>query len=541
MSLLQAQHLSFRYPKSLEPLFHDVNFTLYSGDKVALLGHNGSGKTTLLNLLTDELAPDEGTVIRSGSMLVVRQDDRLETGQTLREALLAPALLEHYKTMTTMEKAGLPDPLEYANLVHTFTEQGGFTHLQKIEEDISALGFSSESLNESVMNFSGGERRLLKLASALLQTPDVLILDEPTNYLDERTTNYLVEQLKTFSGACLIVSHDRWFLDQTASKVLELEHHKITEYTGNFSVFRNTKETIFKQKIRQKEKLEGEISRLQEVERSYKVWGGRKEKEKSGAADKGFIGARAARLQKRAVIAKERIRGNIETLEGEKPWIDKHYNISFADVNVPTGTCLVVRDVWFRYAESKEQRAGSEKQKDQSLSSLPFALADFSLTLEWGERLALRGNNGSGKSTLIKLLLGELQPQRGNILWSKGVKLGYLPQLWQSPSVFTAAELFSKEEAHHARTMLGSLQVKGEAFYAPLESLSEGQKRKVSLVRLILSNSNVLILDEPTTHLDYESVEMLEAALTDYQGTLILVSHDKYLQERLTEREVRLE
>jgi ATP-binding cassette, subfamily F, member 3 len=541
MLLLQVQNLSFRYPNALEPLFRNVNSTLYSNDKVALLGHNGSGKTTLLNLLTGDLTPDEGTIIRSGSMLVVKQDDRLETTQTLREALLHPALLESYQRMTVMEKAGLPEPLEYANLVHTFTEKDGFAQLQKIEEDIAVLGFSPESLNESVMNLSGGQRRLLKLASALLQAPDVLILDEPTNYLDERATNYLIKQLQMFSGACLVVSHDRWFLDQTVSKILELEHRKVTEYTGNFSVFRTTKEVIFKQKVRQKEKLEAEISKLQEVERSYKTWGGRKEKEKSGAYDKGFIGARAARLQKRAVIAKERIRDNIETLEREKPWIDKHYDISFADVNTPTGTCLVVQNVWFSYEESQEQRAESERQKGQSPRCQPFVLADFSLTLEWGERLALRGNNGSGKSTLIKLLLGELQPQCGNILWSKGVRLGYLPQLWQPPSVSTAAELFSKEEAQQARTILGTLHVKGELFYAPLESLSEGQKRKVSLVRLILSTPNLLILDEPMTHLDYESVEMLEAALSEYEGALILVSHDQYLQERLTEREVRLE
>jgi ATP-binding cassette, subfamily F, member 3 len=529
MLLLQVQNLSFRYPTAREPLFQDVNFALYSGDKAALLGHNGSGKTSLLNLLIGDLTPDEGTVIRSGSMLVVRQDDRLETTQTLREALLNPALLESYQKMTAMEKAGLPEPLEYANLVHTFTEQGGFAQLQKIEEDTSALGFSPEALNESVMNLSGGQRRLLGLASALVQAPDVLILDEPTNYLDERATNYLIKQLEMFSGACLIVSHDRWFLDQTVSKVLELEHRKVTEYTGNFSVFRNTKEAAFKQKVRQKEKLEGEISKLQEVERSYKTWGGRKEKEKSGAYDKGFIGARAARLQKRAVIAKERIRNNIETLEREKPWIDKHYDITFPDVNVPTGTCLVVQNVSFGYTSADEQRQDT------------LVLADFSLTLEWGERLALRGNNGSGKSTLIKLLLGGLQPERGNILWSKGLKLGYLPQLWQPLNVSTASELFSKEEMQGARTVLGSLHVKGELFYVPLESLSEGQKRKVSLVRLILSNPNVLILDEPTTHLDYESVEMLETALAKYEGTLILVSHDKYLQERLTEREVRLE
>ncbi|MGL4610080.1 MAG: ribosomal protection-like ABC-F family protein [Trueperaceae bacterium] len=530
MLLLQTQKLSYRYPQALDPLFHEVSLSLYKGDKVVLLGHNGSGKTTLLNLLTDEIQPDEGTIIRSGSFAIVRQEDTLETEQPLLDALVKSELLESYKTMTAMEKAGLPDPLEYANVVNTFTEENGFAYLQKIEEAITALGFSPRALNESVTKLSGGQRRLLKLVAALLHEPDILILDEPTNHLDERTALYLVEQINTFSGACLIVSHDRWFLDQTVTKVLELEHRKITEYKGNYSVFRDTKEGVFKQKVRQKEKLEVEISKLEEIERSYKVWGGRKEKEKSGAANKGFIGARAARLQKRAVIAKEKIRDDIETLEREKPWIDKHYPIALENVDVPTGTCFVLREVSFSYTENRNER----------LSLALSTLAGISFTLEWGERLALRGSNGSGKSTLIKLLLQELSPQHGEILWSRGVKLGYLPQLWQAPTVNTVAELFSKEEVQQARTLLGALHVKGDHFYLPLESLSEGQKRKVSLVQLILSKPNVMILDEPTTHLDYESVEMLESALADYGGTLILVTHDKYLLERLTTRELNL-
>lgn len=539
MLLLQVQNVSFRYPKALEPLFTHVNFALYSGDKVALLGHNGSGKTTLLNLLLGELSPDDGSVIHSGSMLIVRQEDRLETTQTLREALLSPVLLELYQKLTVMEKDGLPEPLEYANLVHAFTEQGGFEQLQKIEEDISALGFSPGALDKSVMNLSGGQRRLLKLVAAFLHNPDVLILDEPTNYLDERATDYLVEKIKKFSGACLLVSHDRWFLDQTVSKVLELEHRTVTQYTGNFTVFRETKEAIFRQKVRQKERLETEISKLQEMERTYKIWGNRKEKEKSGAYDKGFIGARAARLQKRSILAKERISQRIETLQETKPWVDKQYSIFFGDVEVPTGTCLVVREVKFSYGNCQEQRAKAEGESPSS-SSLPFALAGVSLTLEWGEHLALQGDNGSGKSTLIKLLLGELQPQRGEVLWSKGVKLSYLSQLWQAPKARTAAELFTDDEVQQARMLLGALHVKGDSFYLPLESLSEGQKRKVSLVRLFLSKPNVLILDEPTTHLDYDSVEMLEAALADYAGTLILVTHDKYLRERITERSLEL-
>jgi ATPase subunit of ABC transporter with duplicated ATPase domains len=538
MLLLQVQHLSFRHSQALEPLFKDVHFTLYSGDKIALLGHNGVGKTTLLNLLLNDRSPDEGSITRSGSVSIVQQEDKLETAQTLREALLSPELLGLYQTMLGMERANLPEPLEYANVVNTFTEQGGFEQLQKIEADISVLGFSPHALDQSVMNLSGGQRRLLKLLSAFLQNPDVLILDEPTNYLDERSTLYLIGQIKKFSGACLLVSHDRWFLDQTVSKVLELEHRTVSEYTGNFSVFREIKEANFKQTLRKKEKLETEISKLQKTERTYKIWGNRKEKEKSGAYDKGFIGARAARLQKRSILAKERITQRIETLQETKPWVDKQYNIFFEDIDVPTGTCLVIREVAFRYEKREWSRENGEESQNLKLPS--SVLDSVSLTLEWGEHIALQGDNGSGKSTLIKLLLGELQPQRGEVLWSKGIKLGYLPQLWQVPKARTPAELFTEDEAQQARILLGALHVKGDSFYLPLGSLSEGQKRKVSLVKLLLSKPNVLILDEPTTHLDYDSVEMLGAALAEFAGTLILVTHDKYLRDALTHRSLEL-
>ena len=521
MSLIvQAQNLSFRYEGQLEPLFQNVTIAFYKGDKVALLGHNGAGKTTLLSLLLGDLTPTEGEVIRTGRVVAVQQEDRLEHTGTVLEALLAgtPDLYALYSEIQSHEKKGLPDPLRYADAINEFSERGGYDFLARLEAEVGALGFADGVLERSVAQLSGGERRLLKLMSVFLTNADLLILDEPTNYLDEGATQFLIDKVNAFSGACLLVSHDRWFLDQAVTKVLELEHRQIETYSGNYTTFRSTKDALFRQKVRQKEKLETEISKLQEIERTYKVWGARKEKEKSGAFDKGFIGARAAKLRKRAILAKERRQDRIEDLQEAKPWIDKEYALSFEQASVPSGTCLVVQDVHYSYGATS-------------------VLAGKSLTLEWGERLALRGNNGSGKSTFIKLLLGELEANKGEVLWSKGVKLGYLPQLWQSPNGATPAELFSEDEQQDARTMLGVLRVKGDSFFQPLESLSEGQKRKVGWVRLILSRPNVLILDEPTTHLDYESVEMLEAALQDYAGTLILVSHDKYLRERVAERE----
>ncbi len=523
MLILQTQDLSYRYETMLEPLFLGVSINLYTGDKVALLGHNGSGKTTLLNLLKGELEPTDGDIILSGNLHMLRQEDRLEGDATVLEALLSThkRFFELYLEMTRLEQEGMAEPLRYADGVAAFSELGGFDLLTEITQMVTALGFDEMLLKTSVTQLSGGERRLLKLMSAFLLPPDLLILDEPSNYLDERAISFLIEKIQAFSGACLIVSHDRWFLDQTVAKVLELEHRRISEYKGDYSTFRATKDGIFREKVRKKEKLETEIDKLEAVERTYKVWGARKEKEKSGAMDKGFIGARAAKLQKRGIMAKERMQDRIETLKETKPWIDKHYQIAFEKANVPSGTCLLIQDLSFAYEEP--------------------LLEKLSLTLEWGERLALSGSNGSGKSTLIKLMLTELKPQAGKVMWSKRVELAYLPQLWTDPAhLKTVAELFSEDESPQARLMLGALRVKGDLFFQPFSALSEGQKRKLRLVRLMLDKPNVLILDEPTTHLDYESVEMLESALEDYSGTLILVTHDKYLRERLCDRELNL-
>jgi ATP-binding cassette subfamily F protein 3 len=521
MVLLQAHQLTFRYPMVEQPLFQSIDVSLYQGDKTALLGRNGTGKTTLLKLLAGYLTPEEGVVTHSGSVAFVQQEDVLEGGQSLREALLPDELCELYQRLTRMEQDGLPEPLAYADLIETFTARGGFVQLGRMEKDLELLGLQRSALDRPVTQLSGGERRLLKLVAAFISAPDVLLLDEPTNYLDERAVDYLITQLKQFTGACLIVSHDRWFLDQVVHTVTELERHALTAYSGNYTTFRQTKAAAFKESMRQKEKLEREITKLQATERSYKVWGARKEKEKSGAFDKGFIGARAAKLQKRAILAKTRMQERIASLEETKPWVDKHYQIRFNPVALLSGTCLVVRDVSFRYPNAPEA-----------------ILQNISLTLEWGERLALSGENGSGKSTLIKLLTQALTPDFGEVLRSKGVRLGYLSQVCEVPDIREVSQYFSEDEMQEARTLLGAMKVAGDTFYQPFALLSEGQKQKVRLVQLLLSQPNVLILDEPTTHLDYDSVEMLEAALAEYTGTLILVSHDRYLRERLTERNV---
>ncbi|MEM7738509.1 MAG: ABC-F family ATP-binding cassette domain-containing protein, partial [Deinococcota bacterium] len=532
-----------------EFLFQDATMTLYEGDHVGLLGRNGAGKTTLLRLLLDELEPTSGSIIRNAPIGIIRQEDQLEDATTTLSALFAshPKLASIHEQMTALEQTGIPNPLTYADLVHDFSTQGGYDLCQQFEQEVSLLGFEEDVLSQPVSSLSGGQRRLLKLMSAFVQPSPLLLLDEPTNYLDERATQYLINKLTDYYGACLIISHDRWFLDQVVTQIYELNHQQVTHYSGNYSQFRATKDATFKQQTRQKERLEADIGKLQETARSYVIWGGRKEKEKSGAMDKGFIGARAARLQKRGLLAKERMLTKIDELETTKPWLDKHYSITFPEgIDVPTGTCLTLQSVSFDAYQDGDNDANindddTSNETPNSTSISQPILSDLHLTLPWGSRLALVAANGSGKTTLFKLLTSTLMPTSGQVLWSKGIKLGYLPQVWTVPDdVTTIAELFSHDESHQARIMLGALHVKGDVFFKPLNALSEGQKRKVSLVRLMLDSPNVLLLDEPSTHLDYESLEMLEHALASYPGTILLVSHDKYLRERVCDQHIDL-
>ncbi len=519
--ILQASGLAYRYPAQPEPLFVGLELTLYAGDHVALLGVNGSGKTTLLELLSGTLPLQTGQLTAHAESLYLQQEDALTGRQTVLDAALAtyPDLGPLRVELSRLEAAGVPDPLRYAELLTDFAELGGYDLEASLQAELGALGYAPDLLERPLSELSGGERRLLRLAAALARPQALYLLDEPTNYLDERATAYLTRKIRETEAACLIVSHDRRFLDETVDGVLELERGTLRRYRGNYSSFWAQKETEYAAKVKKSDKLKREIVGLKEQERTYKVWGARKEKEKSrvkseGPVDKGFVGARAARLMRRGLQAKARLQGRIEDLEESKPWVEKRYAVAFEPPELPAGVCLSVEDV-------------SVLNKKVSLN------------LAYGERWALAGANGAGKTTLLRTLLG--LESTGRVTWDKDAVIGYLPQRYDSAhDAEPLRTQFTEADGPPARILLGALGVSGEAFAQPLAALSEGQKRKVRLAQLILARPNVLVLDEPTTHLDYVSVEMLEAALTDFPGTLLLVSHDAYLLERTTERRLEL-
>jgi len=523
--LLCLKDVCFGYPDMERFLLEGVSLSIYSGDRIGLLGYNGAGKTTLLDLIEGIKKPDRGSADRfSERIFYLQQEDYASGEMGVLDYLLSgrSGFLQVYREIKKVENGEITDAIKYAELVEKFNEIRGFEFLHKIERAITLFGFSSEVLKRKVNTLSGGERRLLKLASGFINESDLFLLDEPTNYLDDRGIKFLVDGINSSQAAFLIVSHNRWFLDQTVKKIIEIEQRTIRKYSGNYTVFFKTKADEINEKLRKKEKIEGEIRHLKEIERSYKIWGKRKEKEKIGAGDKGFIGHRAAKLMKRAKSAKERIHKKIEELEHSKPYIEKFYDIRFEKVKIHRGGCLSVNEL-------------SKSFGDKILFN------DFSFTIGWGERVALLGPNGSGKTTLLEILLGIIPSDRGEVNWGKLTSIGYLPQEWNSEEdEIRISDLFPRDMHHKAQILMGCLKVKGDNFYRKLSELSEGQKRKIKIVKLILSEHNILILDEPTSHLDYITVEKLEEALIKFNGTVILVTHDRFLRERVTTREIKL-
>lgn len=509
----------------IDSLFEDFSFSIYAGEKIGLLGYNGSGKSTLLNLVKGNTKGHAGNIKRwTDKIFLMAQEDFDSKKMTVQEYLIKPKsnIFDLWKRIEKMEETDEKESVEYSENLSEFETIGGYKYLQKVKSLVGKFGFPEEVLKRKTPFLSGGERKLLKIISGFLGDFDLFLMDEPTNYLDDNAREYLIEEINSSKASFIIVSHDRWFLDKTVRKILEIERGKLMEYTGNYSVFINTKETEFKKNLRKKDKIESELKHLKKVERSYKDWGKKKEKEKVGTYDKGFIGKRAAKLMKKSKQAQQRTAKKIEELEKTKPWIEKWYNFAFEDVKTHTGSCLTVSAL----SKSINNKVLFDK---------------LNFNINWGEKVAILGANGSGKTTLIRVLLDIQKPDKGHVILDGKTMVGYMPQEAEEEyNEKIVTEIFPKEDFNFAMTLLGCLKVPGENFDKKFKGLSEGQKKKVKLVQLIIDKPNFLILDEPTTHLDYMTVELLEKALIDFKGTIILVSHDRFLRERATDRSISL-
>jgi ATP-binding cassette subfamily F protein 3 len=516
--LLQASGIHKYYGTT--PVLTGVSIQINERDRIGLVGVNGAGKSTFLRILAGELQADNGAVSKPRELRIgyLEQNGGLQGHRTLIEEMTSAfgPLLDQEKVLQTLE-ARIANPAEqedavryaqlltqYADLSERFREAGGYEMNNRIRSVLHGMGFGSFAPDTAVASLSGGQRTRLALARLLLVQPELLLLDEPTNHLDIDTLGWLEQYLRTYSGAMVIVSHDRYFLDATVTSIVEIERHAATRYTGNYSRFMELKAADFAQKLRHYEQQRKELSKMEEfVQRNI---------------------ARASTT--RRAQSRRNALDRIERLE--KPGALREASFSF----------------------TTERRTGKEVLQVYDASAAPSQdmkplFRNVSLEVKRGERIALLGPNGVGKTTLLRALVGSLELRTGSIRWGAGVSLGYYDQEQRelTPSNTVLEEVWSayphKPEAE-IRTVLGNFLFSGEDVRKTVSSLSGGEKARVALSKLMLLQANVLVLDEPTNHLDLMSREVLEGALEEYEGTLLFVSHDRYFLNRLTDRIVEL-
>ncbi|ACS99714.1 ABC-F family ATP-binding cassette domain-containing protein [Paenibacillus sp. JDR-2] len=517
--LLQLSNISKNY--GIDVILSDISMQVLERERVGLVGVNGAGKSTLLKIIAGELSYDSGAIHKAKETRIgyLAQNSGLQSNRTIIEEMRAvfSHLIEAEQELRELERQ-IADPAlhdnpkryedvldRYSRKSDWFREQGGFEINTRINSVLHGMGFGSFAADTLISTLSGGQKTRLALARILLQAPDLLMLDEPTNYLDIPTLTWLEGYLRSYSGAILVVSHDRYFLDALATTIIEIERHAARRYTGNYSRYIELKAAEYEADMKQFEKQQDEIAKMEQFIQRNIVRASTTKRAQS----------RRKALEKMDVL--DRPLGDL-----------KKARFTF-EIERQTGKdVLDVADLSVKFPK-----------KDRQL----FQHVSFKLSRS--ETVALIGPNGIGKSTLLKVLVGQRQPQTGTVRWGSNVKLGYYDQeqTGLTPSNTVLEEVWGTyphmEEAR-IRTVLGNFLFSGEDVLKRISSLSGGEKARVSLAKLMLEQANVLILDEPTNHLDLFSKEVLESALLDYDGTLLFISHDRYFLNKMAERIVEL-
>jgi ATP-binding cassette subfamily F protein 3 len=498
MALIATEDLWHRY--GAEVIFEKVSVGVQRGDRIGLVGLNGSGKSTLLRILAGLQEPTGGRVLRARSVRVgyLPQEPLLESTATLFEEMLSAfeRLREQEHTLHQLEQmlsCGNPSAellQRYDELLEEFRQGEGYEYRHRIHQVLKGMGFSDE--HQPIAQLSGGQRARAALAKVLLQEPDVLLLDEPTNHLDIEALEWLEEYLSHWKGAFIIVSHDRYFLDKLVNKIWELEFGRLYEYPGNYSRYR--------------------ALRAERLERQWKLY---EEQQEFIKRSEEFIRRNIAGGDFRASQAQARQK-MLEKLERiPKPIVPKRMHL-WMDVKSPSGErVLRAKDLVIGYP------------------GVPLVRCK-NLSVQRGERVALLGPNGSGKSTLLRTIAGELMPLEGTLELGEGVEIAYFRQSQtelDDPDKTVLDVMISngKMTISEARDFLGKFLFSGDEVFKKLSELSGGERSRLALAQLARLGGNLLLLDEPTNHLDIDSREVLQEALGEYRGTLILASHDRAL------------
>ena len=492
-----------------EYLLDGLSFEIQEGERVAILGRNGCGKTTLFNILTGQMDYDGGEVyVNPNKRLgLISQIPHFPEGYSVEDVLRSAYqdLLGAKRKMEQLEKqmasgATQEQLAEYDRLTNRFQSGGGYEMDVEVDKICNGLGISQDQREQSFASLSGGEKTRVNLARLLLEKTDILLLDEPTNHLDLRSVEWLEQYILGFKGTVLAISHDRYFIDQIAQRVIEISQGHAEFYSGNYSFYMDEKQARFDLQMKQYQQEQAKLKQLGYTVERMKGWG----------INNRTLYRRAMSIQHRM----ERIR------KTEKPQKERTMKASFGEKDFSGDVVFKMKGV-------------SKSFGDRTLFS------DVNLNVEAGERIALLGDNGTGKSTFIKCLLGEEDCQ-GKIQFGPTVKWGYLPQIihFDHPerSLYDTMLYEKNCTPQVARDRLGAFLFQGEDVFKQVKNLSGGEQSRLRLCMLMDEKINLLILDEPTNHLDIASREWVEAAIEEFEGVLLFVSHDRYFIEKFAER-----
>lgn len=518
--LLNVEHL-YKYLNG-QALLKDINFTVEDREAVGLIGINGCGKSTLLNIITGSEGYDKtpeglGSVNIAGKASIgfLRQNSGLNSELTIGEEMknaFAP-LLETLDKMKFLEKkmadGGDIDSIshEYAELSSYFEARDGYRIDVKIKQVLNGMGFGSTPTDRVISTLSGGEKTRLALAKLLLEEPNLLILDEPTNHLDFETLMWLEDYLKGYKGAIIIVSHDRYFLNKVCTRICEIEQGRLTSYRGDYSSYLVQKKMNSERQLKEYEAQQKEIAKLEDY------------------VAKNLVRASTSKMAKSRQHMLDRIERIDKPLMYTKPpKIKLEYDIEPTKEIVRVVDCPLV--------------VGEGADKKELIKSL-------TMNVRRGEHVAIIGANGIGKTSILKLIQGIIPHEGGNISWGGNVKISYFEQEHAilDPHKTMLEEImdrYPRLSEQQARSVLGAVLLTGENVFKPISVLSGGERAKLCFAIMALNRGNVLVLDEPTNHLDLSTKEVLEDALAEFGGTIILVSHDRYLLNKVASRIIEI-
>lgn len=523
MAILNINNLKKEY--GIETVLKDFSLNVNQGESVALIGPNGSGKTTIFRIITGQEYFSEGTVsVRNdievgyldqlpdfNSELTIYQELEkvfAEVKRQIKEMQRLEEKIAHHGEKAEESEAH-SDNLEttmreYSELQHKFEKGVGYEYQSKIRQVAAGMGFDEEEIQAKTLDqLSGGEKTRVGLAKLLLMEPDLLLLDEPTNHLDLKSVEWLETYLNSYQGSLLIISHDRYFLDNTIERIVEIKNGKNEDYSGNYSYYQKERKRRYEQRLREYKNQQKKIKELEDAIEQLYIWGRSRDSEKMFKRAK----AMEKRLERIDRLEKPRLKGRKMKLE--------------LDTEIRGGD-----DVLFVENLAK------------SFEDLKL-FADLNFELHRSDKAAIIGDNGTGKSTILRIIMGEITADQGRVKIGTNIYSAYYRQEFEGfnpeDDLITALQRETAVTNSKARDMLASFLFTGEDVFKKVNQLSGGEKSRLRLLQLMSGNYNFLILDEPTNHLDLASREVLEEALQEYQGTVLIVSHDRYFLDKVVD------